>query len=111
MEWRVCMSRLDRALRSIGKSNFVEYFEDYRELAFSKKKITSADKMVLATKLLESDPNATKLSGQIIRILSAMGIFKNGWEKDALKEVMASKHPSITKEIKAKAMTLINNME
>lgn len=67
--------------------------------------------MVLATKLLESNPNATKLSGQMIRISSAMGILKNGWEKDALKEVMASKHPSITKEIKAKAMILINNRE
>lgn len=102
------MSTVDRALRSIGKSNFVEYFEDYKELAFSKEKISGSDKVPLARKLLESNPNATKLSGQMIRISSAIGIFKNGWEEDALREVLASKHPSITKEIKAKATAIIN---
>lgn len=101
------MSTVDRELRSIGKSNFVEYFEDYKELAFSKEKITGSDKMPLAKKLLENNPNATKLSGQMIRISSAVGIFKNGWEEDALREVLASKHPSITEEIKAKAKALI----
>ncbi|WP_281862681.1 hypothetical protein [Planomicrobium okeanokoites] len=103
------MSTVDWALRSIGKTNFVEYFEDYKELAFSKEKITRSDKMPLAKKLLENNPNASKLSGQLIRISSAIGIFKNGWEVEALKEVIASKHPSITKDIKAKAMTLISN--
>ncbi|MDN7247076.1 hypothetical protein [Planococcus shenhongbingii] len=102
------MSNVDRALRSIGKSNFVEYFEDYKELADSKEKITGNDKMPLAKKLLEKNPNATKLSGQMIRISAALGIFRNGWEEAALKEVMESKHPSITKEIKAKAASLIN---
>lgn len=103
----VGMSTVDRALRSIGKANFVEYFEDYKELAFSKKKLSGDDKMPLAKKLLENNPNATKTSGQLIRISSAIGIFKNGWEVEALKAVMNSTHPSITKEIKVKAAALI----
>ncbi|KOF09270.1 hypothetical protein AC739_15625 [Planococcus glaciei] len=64
--------------------------------------------MALANKLLESNPNATKISGQMINISSAIGIFKNGWEEEALREVMKSKHSSITKEIKAKAAALVN---
>ncbi|MDN3451655.1 hypothetical protein QMA09_15760 [Planococcus sp. APC 3906] len=102
------MSTVDRALKSIGKSNFVEYYEDYRELAFSKEKISGSDKLPLANKLLEDNPNASKLSGQLIRISSAIGIFKNGLEEEALREVISSKHPSITKEIKAKAAKLAN---
>lgn len=65
--------------------------------------------MQLAKKLLENNPKATKLSGQNIRISSALTIFKNGWEENALKEVIKSKHPSITKEIKAKAADLLNS--
>ncbi|WP_033541887.1 hypothetical protein [Planococcus sp. CAU13] len=103
------MSTVDRALKSIGKANFVEYFKDYKELAFSKEKISGSDKMPLAQKLLENNPNASKLSGQLIRISSAIGIFKNGWEVEALKEVISSTHPSITKEIKEEAAALINN--
>ena len=102
------MSTVERALKSIGKSNFVEYFEDYKKLALSKEKISGSDKMPLAKKILEDNPNASKLSGQLIRISSAIGIFRNGWEEDALREVIKSKHPSITKEIKAKAAALVN---
>ncbi|AQU78447.1 hypothetical protein [Planococcus faecalis] len=103
------MSTVDRALRSIGKANFVEYFEDYKELAFSKDKVSGKDKMPLAKKLLENNPNASKLSGQLIRISSAINIFKKGWEVEALREVIGSKHPSITKEIKVRAAALIGN--
>ncbi|MGM0898280.1 MAG: hypothetical protein ACQEV0_10280 [Bacillota bacterium] len=102
------MSTVDRALKSIGKSNFVQYFEDYKELAFSKEKLSGTDKLPLAKKLLEDNPKASKISGQLIRISSAITIFKNGWEEQALKEVIASKHPSITKEVKAKASVLIS---
>lgn len=102
------MSTVDRALKSIGKSNFVQYFEDYKELALSKEKLSGTDKLPLAKKLLKDNPNASKISGQLIRISSAIQIFKNGWEEEALKEVIASKHPSITKEVKAKASLLIS---
>ena len=102
------MSTVNRALQSIGKANFVHYFEDYKELAFSKEKLSGKDKMPLAKKLLEDNPNASKISGQLIRISSAITIFNNGWEEEALKEVIASKHPSITKDVKAKASALIS---
>lgn len=102
------MSTVNRALQSIGKSNFAHYFEDYKELAFSKEKLSVKDKMPLAKKLLKDNPNASKISGQLIRISSAITIFKNGWEEEALKEIIASKHPSITKDVKAKASALIS---
>ncbi|WP_186008764.1 hypothetical protein [Planococcus maritimus] len=38
---------------------------------------------------------------------SAITIFKNGGKEKALKEVIASKHPSITKDVKAKASALM----
>ncbi len=79
------MSELQRALQSIGKTNFVEYFTDYKELTSSKKKLTKDDKMPLAKKLLEDNPNATALSGQMIRISYAIKIFVNGWENDVLR--------------------------
>jgi hypothetical protein len=103
------MSTVDRALRSIGKANFVEYFNDYKELAFSKEKISGNDKLPLANKLLQNNPNAIKLSGQLIRISSAISIFKKGWQDEALKEVIKSKHPSITSDIKKRAAKLIES--
>ncbi|MGI2326927.1 hypothetical protein [Planococcus sp. YIM B11945] len=60
-----------------------------------------------ANKLLADNPNATKLSGQFIRISSAITIFKKGWEKDALKEVIDSKHPTTTNDNKKRAADLM----
>ena len=65
--------------------------------------------MGLAKKLLENNPNATALSGQMTRINIAIRIFKNGWENDALKEVINSPHPLITKDIKEKARALLTD--
>ena len=104
------VSTVERALNSIGKSNFVEYFEDYKELALSKEKLTGKDKMPLAEKLLENNPDATKLSGQMIRISSAITIFKNDWSADALRLVVNSKHSSITDETKEKASLILKRI-
>ncbi|MBO0587182.1 hypothetical protein [Sporosarcina sp. E16_8] len=103
------MNEIQRALQSIGKTNFVEYFTDYKELTSSKKKLTKDDKMPLAKKLLENNPNATALSGQMIRISCAIKIFGNGWENDVLREVINSTSSRITKEIKEKARTLLTD--
>lgn len=59
--------------------------------------------------LLEDNPNASKISGQLIRISSAITIFKNGWEEEALREIIASKHLSITKNVKVKTSALVSN--
>lgn len=103
------MSTVQKMLQSIGKTNFVEYFTDYKELILSKQKLTKEDKMPLAKKLLESNPKATKLSGQMIRISYANKIFKEGLENDALREVINSTHPVITEDIKEKARTLLTD--
>ena len=104
------VSTVERSLNSIGKSNFVEYFEDYEELALSKEKLTGKDKIPLAEKLLENNPNATKLSGQMIRISSAITIFNNDWSAEALRLVIKSKHSSITNETKAKASSILKGL-
>lgn len=101
------MSNLQRALRSIGKTNFVEFFLDYKELALKKDKLTVVEKIPLARKLLNENKNASKLSGQMIRINYAIIIFKNGWEDDALREVINSKSSIITDEIKKSARELL----
>lgn len=103
------MSTVPKLLQSIGKTSFVEYFTDYKELVLSKEKLTKEDKMPLAKKLLESNPKATELSGQMTRISIAIRIFKNGWENDALREVINSTHPIITKDIKEKARALLTD--
>ena len=100
---------LKRALRSIGKTNFVVYFADYKELALSKEKPTKEEKLILAKKLLESNPNATMLDGQIIRISYAIKVFRNGWENDLLKEVIASNNSRVTEGIKERARLLLTD--
>jgi len=100
---------LKRALRSIGKTSFVEYFTDYQELALSKEKPTREEKMLLAKKLLESNPNATTLDGQIIRISYAIKVFRNEWENDLLREVIASKNSRVTEAIKERARVLLTD--
>ncbi|MFB5086544.1 hypothetical protein PGC35_04895 [Psychrobacillus sp. PGGUH221] len=100
------MSNLDRLLRTIGKTNFVEYYEDYQNLVQNNKNINTDEKMRLANKLLKTNPKATKVSGQLARISAATQIFQNGWEKEALQEVINSSHKAITNEIKMKALSL-----
>lgn len=48
------MSTVPKLLQSIGKTSFVEYFKDYKELVLSKEKLTKEDKMPLPRKLLQS---------------------------------------------------------
>lgn len=103
------MAGVQRSLRSIGKTNFVEYFIDYKKLALSKEKLTVDDKMPLAKKLLENNPKATALSGQMTRIYCAVKIFKNGWENDALREVLNSTNSRVSKETKEMAKELLTD--
>lgn len=100
---------LKRALRSFGKTNFVEYFTAYQELALSKEKPTREEKMSLAKKLLEINPNATTLDGHMIRISYAIKVFRNEWENDLLKEVMASNNSRVTQAIKERARLLLTD--
>lgn len=67
---------LTRALNSIGKKCFVDYFNDFKRCT---------DKSKLAQKLLADNPRAYSLNAQITRINYAKWIFENGLEYEALK--------------------------
>ncbi|MFB9279413.1 hypothetical protein [Cohnella cellulosilytica] len=102
------MVTFDRARVSVGLSIFVEFYEDYRRYYEHQ---TSANKKRLAQKLLESNPRASSINGQITRISYTLEIFSNYWERDMLRAAIESSHPSISNEIKAKAKEILKRIE
>lgn len=101
------MEQMKRLLTSIGKKSFVEFYEDYQQLYKKGKNLTKEDKNKLARKLLESNPDATELGGQLTRINAALRIFKNEWQREALEEVINSTHKMITDNVKLKATEIM----
>jgi hypothetical protein len=101
------MEQMKRLLASIGKKSFVEFYEDYQLLYKKGKNLTKEDKNKLARKLLESNPDATELGGQLIRISAALRLFKNEWQREALEEVINSTHKIITNNVKLRAIELL----
>lgn len=99
------MITFDRARTSVGLSNFVEFYEDYRQYYEHQ---SSGNKKRLAAKLLESNPRASSISGQNTRISYTVAIFSNRWEKEMLRAAIESGHPSINNEIKARAKYLLS---
>ena len=75
------MTTVDRALNSIGKKCFIDYYEDFR---------CCTDRNSLAHKLLSNNKNATSLSAQMTRINYAQWIFDNNYEKEALSIIINS---------------------
>ena len=69
------MTTVERALNSIGKKCFIDYYEDFKNCN---------DKEVLARKLLANNSNATSITAQMTRINYARWIFDNHKEKEAL---------------------------
>lgn len=102
------MITFDRAKASVGLSNFVEFYEDYRKYYEQQSTSLKGDKKRLAQKLLDSNPKATSIIGQYTRINYNVTIFSNNWERDMLKATIESNHPGVSKEIKAKARDLLN---
>lgn len=76
------MKTLIRKLNSIGKQSFVENYFDYKN---------GVDKNTLARKLLNSNPNANTIGGQLTRISCANWIFENDLQYEALKIIKNSK--------------------
>ncbi|MCL2774699.1 MAG: hypothetical protein FWD71_15330 [Oscillospiraceae bacterium] len=66
----------ERLLNSVGKEIFINYFYDFKNCA---------DKKILAQKLLDDNPKATKLGGQITRISCASRIIN---DKNALEQAL-----------------------
>lgn len=96
----------DRAKASVGLSNFVEFYEDYRQY-FEQPSIPN--KRSLGQKLLDSNPQASSIDAQVTRINYTNIIFLNKWEAEMLKSAIDSKHPSVSNEIKAKARELLKD--
>jgi hypothetical protein len=103
------MITFDRAKASVGLSNFVEFYEDYRQYYEQQSTSLKGDKKRLAQKLLDSNPKATSITGQYTRISYTVSIFSNKWEKDMIKATIESNHPGVSKEVKLKAQDLLNH--
>lgn len=99
------LSEVKRSLNSIGKNNFVQFYEDYKQFFLDGRTKDSEERLI--RKLLENNPKATKESGQRIRIGGASKIFENGCEKVALGIVQASKSSQIKSETKEKVEKLL----
>lgn len=95
----------ERAKASVGLSNFIEYYEDYK--AHYEDGGKGKERKHLAQKLLETNPKAKSLAVQGTRIYYSLMIFENGWEKEMLKLAMESNHPAITERTRAKARLLL----
>ena len=75
------MTTVERALNSIGKKCFIDYYEDFKNCN---------DKEVLARKLHANNSNATSITAQMTRINYARWIFDNHKEKEALNIIINS---------------------
>ncbi|MCL2603547.1 MAG: hypothetical protein FWD90_03630 [Defluviitaleaceae bacterium] len=88
----------ERLLNSVGKEIFINYFYDFKNCS---------DKNSLAQILLNENPKATKLGGQITRISCATRIIndKNALEQ-ALEMIINSKRLSVLVITKARDIRL-----
>lgn len=75
------MTTAARALNSIGKKCFVEYYYQFRDCV---------NKYDLAQTLLRDNVSASSLSAQMTRIHYAKWIFENSLEKEALDIIIHS---------------------
>ena len=75
------MTTVKRALNSVGKKCFIDYYEDFR---------SCTDKNALTEKLLANNKNSTSPPAQMTRINYAQWIFDNNKEKEALSIIIIS---------------------
>lgn len=90
------MFDLERALNSIGKKCFVDYYYDFKN---------NSNDNLLSNKLLSENKNATSLQAQKTRIYYANLIFENNLEKEALSIISSSSR--LDKETIKKAKELL----
>ena len=89
------MTTVERALNSIGKKCFVDYYEDFRDCF---------DKAALARKLLANNKSATSITAQMTRVNYAKWIFENHKEKEALSIIISSKRLDETTRARARVL-------
>ena len=75
------MTTLTRALNSIGKKCFIDYYDQFQ---------SCTDTQDLANTLLHDNPHASSLSAQLTRINYAKWIFENNLENEALDLILHS---------------------
>ena len=75
------MTTLTRALNSIGKKCFIDYYDQFQ---------SCTDTQDLARTLLRDNPHASSLSAQRTRIKCAKWIFENHLETEALNRILHS---------------------
>lgn len=76
------MTTVERALNSIGKKCFIDYYDDFKNCN---------NKETLARKLLSNNNKTTSITAQMTRINYAQWIFDNNHEKKALYIIINSK--------------------
>ena len=89
------LADVQRLLSSIGKQSFVDNYELFK---------SCADKKALAERLLQENPKAFSITGQMTRINCARRIFENNLQKDALEIVISSR---VDSDVVAKATILL----
>lgn len=87
------MTTVTRALNSVGKKCFVDYYNDFK---------VCSDKNALAQKLFAQNSSASSLSAQITRINYAQWIFQNSCEKEALEIILSSRRLDAETMMKAR---------
>lgn len=98
-----------RLLNSVGKTSFIENYEGYKNLFLKGESLTPEAKKVFANELYDKNRESTSIQAQLTRVNSAINIFKNGWEKEALNDVVLSTSKSVSSEVKEKAEELLKN--
>ncbi|MFJ5762781.1 hypothetical protein ACIQAA_27415 [Neobacillus sp. NPDC093182] len=98
-----------RLLNSVGKTSFIENYEGYKNLFLKGETLTSEHKKIFANELYDKNRESTSLQAQLTRVNCAINIFKNGWEKEALNDIVLSTSKSVSKEVIEKANKLLNN--
>lgn len=103
------MSNYKRLLNSVGKTNFVDNFEGYKNLFLKGENLTPELKRIFANELYDRDRESTSIRTQLTRVNSAINIFKNGWEKEALNDIALSTSKSVSNRVKDGAEELLKN--
>lgn len=81
---------VEEKLKSIGKSIFIKYYEEFKNQNF--------DTNTMSKKLLIENPKATSIGAQKTRISKAKSIFENKQQILALEDIILSRVDVITIE-------------
>lgn len=105
----VRISNYKRLLNSVGKTSFVDNFEGYKNLFLKGESLTPEEKRIFANELYDKDRESTSIQTQLTRVNCAINIFRNGWEKEALNDVVLSTSKSVSSEVIEKAEALLKD--